>query len=70
MLRALASRISHAFLWIVIGALIVIAAQLYGPTLLAGALPEGLRPADHTEPSHMTPATIMDALDEIRGTLE
>ena len=50
--------------------LIVIAAQLYGPTLLAGALPEGLRPADHTKPGRMTPATIMDALEEIRGTLE
>ena len=70
MLRDLAGRLSRAFLWMAIGAFMVVGAQFYGPTLVAGVLPEALRPAGQTEPTHMTPSAIMDALDDIRGALE
>ena len=70
MLRDLASRLSRALLWMSVGAVIVVGAQLYGPTLVAGVLPDALRPAGHSEPPRMNPAAIMDALDEIRGALE
>ena len=70
MLRDIASRLSRAILWIGVGALIVIGAQPYGPTLVAGVLPDALRSAGHSEPARMNPATIMEAIEEIRGALE
>ena len=70
MLRDLASRLSRAFLWMAVGALIVVGAQLHGAQLIAGVLPDALRANDGAKPARMTPSTIMDALDEIRGALE
>jgi hypothetical protein len=69
MSRAALSVVSRTLLWMATGALIVIAAQRFGATLFAQALPDGLRPAV-SETAEMTPEKIMDALKDIRGALE
>ncbi len=69
MLRFLLRRLVRATLFMLAGAAIVVAAQLYGPSLIADRLPAGLRP-ETADAATMTPQRIFDALREIRGALE
>jgi len=54
MLRAAVGLLSRAFLWMTLSAVLMLGALRYGPTLVAGALPEELRPKG-AEVGEMTP---------------
>ena len=69
MLRAAVSLLSRVFLWMTLSAVLMLGALRYGPTLLAGVLPEELRP-EKSENQKMTPHRVLDGLDLIRGALD
>ncbi len=69
MLRAAGSLLVRSALWMTLSALIVVAALRFGPTLLAQALPEDIRPKP-ADVATMTPQRILDGLKDIRGALD
>ena len=69
MLRTVLSLLLRSLLFMAFGALLVVLASRFGPTLVAQALPPELRP-DQSELAEMTPQRIIDAVRDIRGALE
>jgi hypothetical protein len=69
LLRTILSLLYRSMLFVLIGATMVVFAQLYGPTLFAGMLPKDMRARqDHV--AQMSPQKIIEALEDIRGALE
>ena len=67
--RTAVAVLARTFLWMTFSAVLILGALRYGPTLLASALPEDIRPKP-AEIAKVTPQQILDALKEIRGALE
>ncbi len=68
-MRTALSLVYRSFLYMLVGAGLVVVAQTYGATLFARLLPEELRPGPH-EVTKSSPQRIIDALGNIRGALE
>jgi hypothetical protein len=67
--RTAVAVLARTVLWMTFSAVLILGALRYGPTLLAAALPEDIRPAPE-EIAKVTPQQILDALKGIRGALE